>query len=97
MQQSRKAHILHYDSVHPESIDIITIVERSRQLAVRYESIDSHIYFYAVGMRIINSIRKLLITEIVSENPGIECHASHVNCICSVIDCGNQMSFASHR
>ena len=97
MQKPGKAHILHDNTVNSKAVDVIAVIKRPRQLMVGYESVDRHIYFDSMGMSIVYGIGKLFIAEIVSENPGIECHAAHVNRIGAVINCGDQMRFASHR
>ena len=97
MQQSRKTHVLHDHSVCSESVYVVAVVERSRELTVCNKSIYGHIYFYAVGMSVTDGIRQLFVTEIIGEYPGVECHASHVYGIRTVIYSGYKMRLASHR
>ena len=48
-------------------------------------------------MSVTDGIRQLFVTEIIGEYPGVECHASHVYGIRTVIYSGYKMRLASHR
>ena len=96
MEQSGQAHVLHYDGVDSEPVNIVAVIECPRKLAVGYQSVDGHVDLYSVCVRVVYRVRQFFVAEVVGEYPGIESHAAHVYGVSTVVHGSDKVLFAPY-
>ena len=81
VQKAKNTEILYKDCVNSPCIIRQHVVVEIFYLTVLKQCVDSHVYFYAAKMRIVNCMKKIVLARIGGICSGSEPAAAYIDCV----------------